>query len=158
MGEGEFVLGAPSFTMTDSLTLLYSHRHLHETTRAEAQRAAMQERPFAVVAVQLDELGEINRSRGFAAGDAALQAVAAVMQSCASRHDGLAFRASGRRLALLFSGMDEDTAQRIGVELQDELAEIHRVNVAATAWRAGEDSEQMLDRALGAVKPVPAGS
>lgn len=159
MGEGEFVLGAPSFTMTDSLTLLYSHRHLHETARAEAQRAAMQQRPFAVVAVQLDELGEINRSRGFGAGDAVLQSVGAVLQNCASRHDGLAFRASGRRLALLFSGMDDDAVQRIASGLQEQLAEVHPVSVAATAWRPGEDSEQVLERALSAAKSsVPAGS
>jgi diguanylate cyclase (GGDEF)-like protein len=159
MGEGEFVLGGPSFAMTDSLTLLYSLRHLHDTAHAEAQRAGLQQRPFAIVAVQLEELGEINRSRGFAPGDAVLQAVAAVMQNCASRHDGLAFRASGRRLALLLSGRDEEAAGQIACELQEQLAEAHRVSVAAVAWRPGEDGEQVIERALRAVNlPVQAGS
>ncbi len=159
MGEGEFVLGSPSFTITDSLTFLYSHRHLHESARSEAQRAALQDQPFALVVVQLDDLGEVNRSRGFAAGDDFLQAVAAVMQRCATRHSGLAFRASGRRLALLLPGMGQEQGEQIAAELRQELSEGPRVSVAATAWRAGEDSEQVIERGLAAVKqPLAAAS
>lgn len=153
MGEGEFVLGSPSFALTDSLTLLYCRRHLHDTARAEAQRAALQERPFAVVTVQLEDLGEVNSSRGFAAGDAALQAAAAVMQSWATRHGGSAFRASGRRLALLLSGRDEDEAEQIARDLQEALGEAHRVSVGAAAWLPGEDGDQVVERALRAVNP-----
>ena len=66
--DGDFVLGARAFAVTDSLTLLYSHRHFHESARAEAHRAAVQDRPFAIVMAELVNLAEVNREHGFAAG------------------------------------------------------------------------------------------
>jgi len=127
--ESEFVLGASSFGITDSLTMLYSHRHFHETARGQAQRAGLQNRPFAVVPAQLDEIAEINRSSGFAQGDSALRsvaltvqqaaAVALTVQQAAARCEGLAFRASGRRIALLCPGMDQAEAERTAVALEE---------------------------------------
>ncbi len=148
LGEGDFVLGGRSFAMTDSLTLLYSHRHLHETVRAEAQRAALQKRPFAVVMVQLDDLGEINRNRGFGAGDEALQSVVRVLQRAAARCQGVAFRVSGRRLSLVATGTDQTGAERLAATVQQDAGQRHRIAVSAAAWQAGEDGEQVIARAL----------
>jgi len=147
-GDGEYVLGALSFGITDSLTLLYSHRHFHETARAQAQRAELQDRPFAVLVGELVDLAEINRSRGFAEGDAGLQSVAAIFQQAASRCQGLAFRASGRRIALLCPGTDEAGAQRIAETLLEDLRSGPQIRVGATTWRAGDDGEQVIERAL----------
>ncbi len=133
--DGGFVLGAPSFGITDSLTLLYSHRHFHETPRAQAQRAAMQDRPFAVILVQLVGLAEVNRSRGFAEGDAVLQSVAAVVQQAAANCEGLAFRASGRRIALLCSSLDQAGVDRLAQTLSAELAVGPQVALGAIAWQ-----------------------
>ena len=67
--HGSFVLGGSSFGIVDSLTLLHSHRHFYETARAEAARASIQGRPYAVIIARLDALPEINSAR-YAAGDA----------------------------------------------------------------------------------------
>ncbi len=153
--DGEFVLGTRSFGITDSLTLLYSHRHFHETARAHAQRAAMQAHPFVVVVAQLLDLAEINRSRGFGEGDATLQTVAAIFQRAAADCHGVAFRASGRRIALLGPG-DQAAADRIAAALLQQLDTGPHIRIGATAWRPGENSEQVIERALRAAKtPTP---
>ncbi len=150
--NGDFVLGARAFAVTDSLTLLYSHRHFHESARAEAHRAALQDRPFAIVVAELINLAEVNREHGFAAGDEALQFVAGGIQRLAARWRGHGFRPSGRRFAVLVSGADECAAEEISRSLAAELAEgPAEVLLGAAAWRAGEDGEQVIARAFGAV-------
>jgi diguanylate cyclase (GGDEF)-like protein len=150
--EGEFVLGGRSFGITDSLTLLYSHRHFHETAHAQAQRAALQNRPFAVVVAALAELEQINRRHGFADGDEALQAVAAHIQRTAASCQGLAFRASGRRLALIAPGVDQDGADAIAQTLLAELVSGPKLDLGASAWVPGEDGEQVIERAWRAAR------
>ncbi|MDQ6606310.1 MAG: HD domain-containing protein [Actinomycetota bacterium] len=151
--EGEFVLGARSFGITDSLTLLYSHRHFHETARAHAQRAAIQGCPFAVILIRLVELERINRSLGFGEGDAALQSVAAIVARSAAGCQGVAFRESGRTIALIAPGVDQSAADRLAAVLDEELRPGPGVMVAAAAWQTGEDGRQVIERAQRAVKP-----
>ncbi len=155
--DGEFMLGARAFSVTDSLTLLYSHRHLHESARAEAHRAAVQDRPFAIVVVELFNLSEINRSRGFAAGDEVLQATAREVQRIAVQWQGHAFRASGRKLAVLIPGADLRIAEEVAGDLAEALdASSADAAVGATAWRSGEDGEQVIERALRLAARTPA--
>lgn len=151
--DGELRLGARSFAITDSLTLLYSHRHFHETARAEAQRASLQDRPFAVIIAELVGIGDLNRSRGFAAGDEALQAVGAVFHRAAARCSGQAFRASGRRIALLGPDLDHTAADLLLDDLRREIETVFEEDrieftLGAYAWRAGDDGEQVIDHAL----------
>ncbi len=149
--SGEFKLGGRSFALTDSLTLLYSLRHFHETVRAEAQVAGLQGRPFAVVVVTLLDLGELNRTVGFSAGDEALRIAAKPVQQLAAELGGLAFRASGRRLALVVPDADLISAADVAAALQSRLlaaaADVSRVGVGTALWSAGDDGEAVIDRA-----------
>jgi len=151
--DGQYRFGTRSFGITDSLTLLYSHRHLHETARVEAQRAALQDRPFSVIVAVFVGIEDLNRNRGFGAGDEAIQAVGAIFQRTAARCQGQAFRASGRRIALLAADLDEatgdDTVSALRMELQDTLADDQvEVAIGASTWRSGDDGENVIQRAL----------
>ncbi len=137
-----------SFGITDSLTLLYSHRHFHETAHAQAQRALVQNRPFALVIARLTELDTINHESGFAAGDAALQTVAHLFRVAAGRVNGTAFRVSGRRIALLAPDLDVGAATRLAESLREELRDGPAARIAGVSWRAGESGEQTIERAL----------
>jgi diguanylate cyclase (GGDEF)-like protein len=150
--DGDFVLGARSFAITDSLTLLYSHRHFHETAHAEAERSAVQGRPFAIVVGRLTDLHEINRARGFAAGDAALQSVGAVFQRVAATHMGSAFRSSGRTIAMLAPELHQTQADKIVDSLLRQLDSELNVGLGAAAWQPGESGEQVIERALQAAR------
>jgi diguanylate cyclase (GGDEF)-like protein len=152
---GEFVLGGRSFGITDSLTLLYSHRHFHETAHAQAQQAIVQKRPFGIVFARLTNLHSINHTSGFAAGDDALQTVAHLFRVAAGRVNGIAFRVSGCRIALLVPDLDEQAAERLAGSLREELRSGPAVRVASVSWRAGESGEQTIERGLRAIAEQP---
>jgi diguanylate cyclase (GGDEF)-like protein len=147
--DGEFKLGSPSFGITDSLTLLYSHRHFHESAAAEAQRAELQNRPFGVLVVRLDGMDELNRTRGYSEGDMALRAAASVVQRAAERLGGQAFRVSGRRLGLLAAGAGEvqlgQVAHWLREELDRALAETGLTAPVGTGvWAPGQTGEDVI--------------
>ena len=143
----EPILGHDAFAMTDSLTLLYSHRHFHELAAAEAQRAAVQNGTFAVVLIQLADIAEINRERGYAAGDRAIRTVAHAVQNAAAHHGGTACRPSGRSLGLIVPGADEASGERLAAEVSESLREGPDVVVGVAAWRPGEVGDDVIDRA-----------
>ena len=98
--------------LTDNLTLLYSRRYLHEAADAEAHRAAVQDRPFSVLLIELTDISQVNGTDGYASGDQAIQRVASAVQRVGLRCGGTACRYSGRRIALLVGG-DETTRRRL---------------------------------------------
>ncbi|HEX2111955.1 MAG TPA: HD domain-containing phosphohydrolase [Gaiellaceae bacterium] len=149
-GDNDPILGVMSFVLTDNLTLLYSRRYLHEAADAEAHRAAVQGRPFAVVLVELAELARTNAEDGYAAGDEAIQRVASAVQRAAVRCGGTACRYSGRRIALLAPG-DEQAADECAGEIANELAGGPRIRVATAVWRPGSTGEDVLRRARAAL-------
>jgi diguanylate cyclase (GGDEF)-like protein len=149
-GDDDPILGVTSFALTDSLTLLYSRRYLHEAADAEAHRAAVQGRPFAVLLVELSDIERTNAEDGYAAGDEAIQRVASAVQRAAVRCGGTACRYSGRRIALLAPG-DDHTADECAGEIANELAAGPSVRVASAVWRPGETGDDVLRRARAAL-------
>ncbi len=145
--KGESLLGSGVVAIIDNLTLLYSHRHLHETAAAEAQRAEVQRKPFCVVMVSLTGLAAINELEGHAAGDAALQAAARAMQRAASRCDGTACRYSGDRLAMIVPEADMAAGQRCAAGLLDDWPAQVGVASAVAEWRPGDRGAQVIARA-----------
>jgi HD-GYP domain-containing protein (c-di-GMP phosphodiesterase class II) len=82
---GEPVLGQGPLAVIDNLTMLYTRRLLHEVSNAEAQRAMVQDRTFGVVLVELTGLSEVNRLRGYAAGDEEIRTAARTLQEIAAQ-------------------------------------------------------------------------
>jgi diguanylate cyclase (GGDEF)-like protein len=152
---GDYKLGSRSFSITDSLTLLYSHRHFHETAAAEAQRARVQSRPFSVVIVHLEGMDKLNAAHGFDRGDLVLRATATIVQQAATRLGGQAYRVSGRRIGLLApdadSALTEQTATALALELEPVLsANAVAMTVGTGVWTLGEGSEDVIARAMAA--------
>jgi diguanylate cyclase (GGDEF)-like protein len=151
----EPVLGYGSVELTDSLTLLYSHRYFNERVQAEAERATVQGEPFAVVMALLVDIDEINRREGYAAGDAAIQRVGRAVQRVAVHCGGTAARFSGRTLALLVPDGDAAQAELLADQLRGELgddAPTARVSVAA--WEPGDTGHDVIGRVRGALAVV----
>ena len=145
---GEPVLGFGPVGLTDNLTLLYSHRYMHEAARAHAERSAVQGRPFAVVLIELTGLEEKNTRDGYAAGDLAIQEAARSVQRAASRAGATACRHSGRRFALLAPEADAEAGEALAREI---LLDLPGGDQSATsgvaAWRDGESGEDVVARA-----------
>jgi diguanylate cyclase (GGDEF)-like protein len=152
--EGEPILGAATAALTDSLTLLYSHRYFHETAQSEADRAALQQIPFTIVTVELKGLEEINRRAGYAAGDETLREAARALSRVAVRYGAIACRTGGRRLGLVVTGMDDAAAQRLADEVTEDVARDLAAQVAFATWRPGEAGDDVISRARTGVQPV----
>ena len=145
----EPLLGFGAFAVTDSLTLLYSHTYFHEVAQAEAARAEIQERPFAVVLADVSNIRELNTGDGFPAGDGAIRTVARAVHRAAVRCGGTACRHGGARLGLLAPETDLGGAERIARELAADLEDEPgiRLRTAWTVWTAGEPGDDVIDRA-----------
>ena len=151
----ETVIGQGPLALTDSLTLLYTHRYFHELVERHAATAAADD-PFAVVLVELTELPQLNRIDGYAAGDDAIRTVARAIQRAAVRCGGTACRYSGRRLALVCPGSDATAIEHIAGELSNALADGPRVAVGSAWWQEGDQGEDVIARARLALTPAPA--
>ena len=145
--EDEPLLGYGAFAITDNLTLLYSHRYLHEVARSEGERSAVQGAPFAAILIELAGVPALNADAGYAAGDEAIKDVAGSVQRAAVRHGASAARLSGRRLALVVPGADDDRAEAIAQEIITEVGDRHELRFASACWVPGETGEDVLARA-----------
>jgi diguanylate cyclase (GGDEF)-like protein len=152
----ETLIGHAPLALTDSLTLLYTHRYFHELVERHAATAAAGREPFAVVLVELTELPQLNRVDGYAAGDEAIRMVARAIQRAAVRCGGTACRYSGRRLALVCPGSDSTGIDHIAQELSTALADGPRVAVGSAWWQDGDQGEDVIARSRLALTPAPA--
>jgi len=145
-GEDEPLLGYGSFAITDNLTLLYSHRYLHEVVRAEAERVSLQGGSFAVVIAEITNITELNREHGYASGDQAIREVAGCVQRVAVRHGASAARFSGRRLAMLVPEADDAMAREVAREVNDGVDASVSLRFASAVWVPGESGEDVIAR------------
>ena len=150
----EHLLGETAFSVVDNLTLLYAHRFLHDVAQAEAERAVVQGNPFGVLIACVDKLADVNRDRGYAAGDDALRAAAEAVQRVAGRCGGTAARESGTRIALLVPGAGDEVAEQLARDLEGELAG-QDVTVTWAVWFPGESGDDVIARARSERKAAP---
>ena len=143
--------------ITDGLTGLYNHRHLHEHLTEELGRARHERHGVALLFCDLDFFKEYNDRLGHAAGDTALRATARIIESCTRRADLLA-RYGGEEFVVVLPGAAEPEAVEIAGRIRAAVAEHHRDNGGltvsigvATYPEAAETKEGLLeaaDRAL----------
>jgi diguanylate cyclase (GGDEF)-like protein len=141
----EPLLGHGPVGATDNVTLLYSHAHLLERAEFEAERARRHARPFAVLIVELRDLAELNRRRGYGAGDEALYEVARALEETLASTAAIAGRYSGRRLAAILPC----SGQAGATGAADRLVRLLNgggvaVRVAVAVWQRGDRGDDVL--------------
>lgn len=114
---------------TDPLTGLRSRRYVRDVLALEVLRAARYRSPLAVVMADLDYFKRVNDTHGHLAGDAVLEATAAVILQRLRATD-VAGRFGGEEMILVLPQTDLDGAT--------ELAEQLRVAVESNECRFGE--------------------
>jgi diguanylate cyclase (GGDEF)-like protein len=143
----EPVLGAGAVALTDSVTLLYGHRYLHESAAAEAERAAIQDRAFAILLVHIDEVEHVNRVDGYAAGDAHLRSCARSLSRLAVRLGATACREGGLTLGLLVPASRDTDADVLAAEAREALRDCGAIRLAVETWRPGDSGDAVIERA-----------
>ncbi len=152
----EPLLGSGSLAVIDNLTLLYSHRYLHEAAASAAQQAALQQTSFAIVMAELCGLPAINARDGHAAGDEVIRAAARTLQNASVRTSATACRYGGPRLAMLVPGADASSAKAVLTEALADFSAAAEACVAAAEYAPGESGSEVIERAREALRDAVA--
>jgi diguanylate cyclase (GGDEF)-like protein len=96
-------------SISDGLTGLFNHRHIHQELWEEFERVQRTEEPLAVAMLDLDHFKQVNDTYGHQAGDAVLQEVAAILRETAREIDKLG-RYGGEEFMALLPDSDLDAA------------------------------------------------
>lgn len=104
----------------DPLTGLRNRHHLDDTLRTQMGQAIRNNAPISCLMIDIDHFKRINDQFGHEAGDAVIRSVAAIIQR-AVRDSGLAFRYGGEEFLVLLSGMDEDAAGLIAMDIYNSV-------------------------------------
>lgn len=99
--------------LTDPLTGLANRRHFDQTLASEWDRAAREKHPLAVIMVDIDHFKAYNDSRGHAAGDECLKAVATALRGHCTRPGDLVCRWGGEEFAVILPGTDASGAGHV---------------------------------------------
>jgi diguanylate cyclase (GGDEF)-like protein len=138
---------AEADAVTDSLTGLTNRRGFEHAVDSLTTR-----RPFAVLAIDVDDLKTINDGYGHAAGDALLVAIARALASVARKGDTLA-RIGGDEFVLLMPDAVGDAALAVAGRMREAVGGLHLItgptgiSVGWAAGQAGADPYVVLQRA-----------
>jgi len=160
-------------SVTDALTGLHNRRHIMETLEKEIQRAERQDRPLALLMLDVDRFKEYNDTHGHLAGDQVLIGMGSVLAD-ATRDLDFCARYGGEEFIVLLPDCDlrgaVDAAERLRARLAKDTFEGGAVTVSIGAAQYpghGETPTEMIasaDIALyeakreGRDRVVPAGS
>ena len=138
----------------DPLTGLGHHATFYGEVPA-ARASALPGRRVVVLLSDVDGFKAINDTRGHAAGDEVLRAVAGVLRAVSPAH-GRAYRIGGDEFAMLFECSGEAEAWRVGWDLQarsrSRLGTTMSIGLAIAT--AGESDEHLVARADAALYEV----
>ena len=104
--RSEYETSLERAAMSDALTKIANRRRLDSFLEHEWQRAVRSGKPLSLVVADVDHFKLYNDALGHAAGDKALQQVAAVLGAHALRPTDLAARHGGEEFVLVFGETD----------------------------------------------------
>jgi diguanylate cyclase (GGDEF)-like protein len=106
---------------TDTVTGVYSHRHLQDRIRQETARAARSGSPLSVLMVDLDDFKRVNDDYGHQAGDRVLRAIAGALRAAVRTSDVVA-RYGGDEFVVLMPDTDGAEAARVAQRAAEAVA------------------------------------
>ena len=131
----------------DGLTGLYTHRYFQETLSKELDRAQRLGHPVSLMMIDIDHFKRHNDAFGHPQGDAALKAIAGVLQRSVRSYD-FAARYGGEEMVLVLPQASPHTVL--------PLAERIRAAVAELPFRVGPDARYVRLTVSIGVAGVPA--
>jgi diguanylate cyclase (GGDEF)-like protein len=103
--------------ITDGLTELFNHRYLHETLERTLERCRRDERPLAVIMLEIDSFKRYNDTYGHQRGDDVLRTVADLLRK-GSRASDIVARYGGDEFMIVLPYTSKETAAEIAERLR----------------------------------------
>ena len=109
-------------SITDGLTGLFNHRHVHELLHEEFERSKRTGEPLAVAMLDLDHFKRVNDTYGHPTGDVILYETAQILHDTAREID-MAGRYGGEEFVMILPGTTEAEASRFAERVRHRVAE-----------------------------------
>jgi len=138
----------------DPLTGLLNRRGFLEAAEVELARAVRTGAPLSVLAVDVDHFKLLNDGFGHPAGDAALEALGALLLGLARSHD-LVARTGGEEFSLLLPGTDLSAAVHVAERLRHAVQDLSAarplsVSIGVDVLEPQQGDRELDDLLLGA--------
>jgi len=144
--------------ISDPVTGLYNHRHLHEQIRKGIEEARNNQTPMSLIVLDIDSFKLFNDTYGHSIGDMSLRSVADMIR-LSLQDQGMAFRFGGDEFAIILKQLDNADACLIAEAIRKRAVELsHRATHeamsslsislgVATFPESGETSEALFHAA-----------
>jgi two-component system, cell cycle response regulator len=109
-------------SITDGLTELFNHRHMHELLHEEFERTKRSSEPLAVLMLDLDRFKSVNDTYGHPTGDVILYETARILRESAREID-MVGRYGGEEFIVILPGTDEEAAAQFAERVRASVAE-----------------------------------
>ncbi len=107
--------------VTDGLTGLYNHRHLHERLSLEVERSQRSGLPLSLLMLDVDHFKQFNDTFGHPAGDEVLRQLARVLNDTRRANDVVA-RYGGEEFAVILVDTAKFTAAKVAERVRERVA------------------------------------
>ncbi len=108
-------------SITDGLTELFNHRHVHELLHEEFERSRRSGDPMAVAMLDLDRFKQINDTYGHPTGDVILYETSRILREAAREIDMIG-RYGGEEFIAILPGATEEAAARFAERVRERVA------------------------------------
>jgi two-component system, cell cycle response regulator len=133
-------------SITDGLTELFNHRHVHELLHEEFERTKRSGEAMAVAMLDLDRFKQVNDTYGHPTGDVILYETARILRETAREID-MVGRYGGEEFIAILPGSDEEAAANFAERVRNAVVE--------HTFRDGDTEVQMTLSAGVASFPSP---
>jgi diguanylate cyclase (GGDEF)-like protein len=131
-------------SITDGLTDLFNHRHIHELLHEEFERTRRSGEPLAVAMLDLDRFKLVNDTFGHPTGDVILYETARILRETAREID-MVGRYGGEEFVVILPGTDEEAAAQFA----------DRVRVAVSEYLFRDEANEVTMTVSGGVASFP---
>lgn len=126
-------------TETDALSGVFNRAYFNRQMQAELKRSRREQRPLALVLLDIDYFKQINDNHGHLAGDQVIKTVASLMQQLLKRPGDKLCRYGGEEFALILPNTDLEGAADLAEHIRQRLdssAEQPAVTLSAGCYSA----------------------